>query len=315
MGGSLTNESGKGPTSPPGRGGRGRGRGNYSNETRRPTLIHRAEQEPMDANRLNASLKATQELHRSIMIQHCLRSWSEIPIGHGPSPVMEGRMEEKREETSEQVTIPQASSREMPQPNIKVSHLLRVGTTELDAQANEEEITKGDETNRLESNIRETSTGPTVVKQEQLTITPALPVIVTTKPGPKHLQDPIISSSAAGTAANQHSPPPQQSRGAGRDKVKITLTFATPSRSKNSGGQTRHEPRYLWGRGHGDNQGNHHPPDTGFSGHGQTLQYRWRGPFPLEKDEQIRPPRSNTKGDGGAGTRTQTIPEGRKDHS
>jgi len=159
------------------------------------------------------------------MIQHCLRSWedSKIPIGHGPSPVMAGRMEEKRQETSEQVTVPQASSREMPQPNIKVCHLPRVGTTELEAQTNEEDITKGGETNGLASNLRETSTGPTVVKPEQLTTTPALPVMVTAKPGPKHPQDPNISSSAAGTAANQHSPPPQQSRGAGRDKVKMSI--------------------------------------------------------------------------------------------
>jgi len=57
------NEYGKGPTPPLGRGGRGRDRGNYSNETRRPTLIHTAEQEPIDANIFNASLKATQELH------------------------------------------------------------------------------------------------------------------------------------------------------------------------------------------------------------------------------------------------------------
>jgi len=56
-------ESGKGPAPPPGRGGRGRGRGNYSNETRRPTLIHTAEQEPIGANIFNASLKATQESH------------------------------------------------------------------------------------------------------------------------------------------------------------------------------------------------------------------------------------------------------------
>jgi len=68
-------------------------------------------------------------------------------------------MEEKREETSEQVTLPQASSREMPQPDIIVCHLPRVDTTD---QVKEEDITKGDETNGLASNIRETSTCPTV---------------------------------------------------------------------------------------------------------------------------------------------------------
>jgi len=115
---------------------------------------------------------------------------------------------------------------------MQASHLPRVGTTELEALTNEEDITKGDVTNGLDSNIRETSTGPTVVKPEQSTFTPVLPVMVTAKLGPKHLQDPNISSSAAGTSANHHSPPPQQSRGAGGDKVKISLTFSTPLRSK-----------------------------------------------------------------------------------
>jgi len=191
MGGSPMDESSQGPTSPPGRGGRGRGRGNYSNETRRPTLIHTAEQEPIDANIFNASLKATQELHRSMMTQHCLRSWEdfELQIGHRPSPVMAERTEEKREDTSKQGTL-------------------------------------------LASNIRVTSTGPIVVKTEQPTMIPTLPVMITAKPSPKHPQDTNISSSAAGTATNQHSPPPQQSRGEGRDQVKKSLTFATPSRSK-----------------------------------------------------------------------------------
>ena len=120
MEGSPMNESGTGPAPPPGRGGRGRGRGNYSNETRRPTLIHTAEQEPIDASIFIASLKAIQESHRSMMIQQCLRSWedSEFPIGHGPSPDIAERTEEKREESSAQVTLPQASSRVMPQPDM-----------------------------------------------------------------------------------------------------------------------------------------------------------------------------------------------------
>jgi len=67
-----------------------------------------------------------------MMIQHCLRSWedSKLPIGHGPSSVMAERTEEKREKTSEQVTLPQASSREMPQPDMRVGHLPKVNTTD-----------------------------------------------------------------------------------------------------------------------------------------------------------------------------------------
>ena len=225
------NESGTGPAPPPGRGGRGRGRGNYSNETRRPALIHTAEQEPIDANIFNASMKATQELHRNMMIQHCLRSWedSELLIGHGPSPVLAERTEEKREETSEQETLSQASSQDMPQPDIIVDHRPKVDTID---QVKEETITKGDKTKGLASRIRATSTGPTVATTEQPTTMSILPAMVTAKPSPKPPQDLNISSGAAGTAANQHSPPPQQNRGEGRDKVKKSLTFATPSRSK-----------------------------------------------------------------------------------
>jgi len=59
-------------------------------------------QEPIDANRLNATLKATQESHGNIMVQHYLQSWeeSEIPIGHGPTPIAEGLTEENLKETS-----------------------------------------------------------------------------------------------------------------------------------------------------------------------------------------------------------------------
>jgi len=42
----------------------------------------------MDDNELSASLKAIQETHRNMMIQHCRQSWeeSEATIGYGPPP-------------------------------------------------------------------------------------------------------------------------------------------------------------------------------------------------------------------------------------
>jgi len=42
----------------------------------------------MDDNELSASLKAIQETHRNLMIQHCRQSWeqSETTIGYGPPP-------------------------------------------------------------------------------------------------------------------------------------------------------------------------------------------------------------------------------------
>jgi len=53
----MIRESDKRVQAQAGRGGRGRG------TTRHPTLFHSAEQESIGANRLNASLKAIQELH------------------------------------------------------------------------------------------------------------------------------------------------------------------------------------------------------------------------------------------------------------
>jgi len=42
----------------------------------------------MDDNELSASLKATQEIHRNMMIQDCRQSWeeSEMIIGYGLPP-------------------------------------------------------------------------------------------------------------------------------------------------------------------------------------------------------------------------------------
>jgi len=44
----------------------------------------------MDDNSLSASLKATQETHRNMMILHCRQSWeeSEMIIGYGPPPTI-----------------------------------------------------------------------------------------------------------------------------------------------------------------------------------------------------------------------------------
>ena len=42
----------------------------------------------MDDNELSACLKAIQEAHHNMMIQHCRQSWeeSETTIGYGPPP-------------------------------------------------------------------------------------------------------------------------------------------------------------------------------------------------------------------------------------
>jgi len=85
MGGSHGNEVAIHHT-PPHRGGRGRGLGSRAAEHKRPTLVHSGTQETLDDNERSASLKAIQEAHRIMMIQHCLQSWedSERIIGYGP---------------------------------------------------------------------------------------------------------------------------------------------------------------------------------------------------------------------------------------
>jgi len=87
MGGSHVNEDDINHT-PPQRGGRGRGRENRATEHKRPTVVHTGTQETMDDNELSASLKAIQETHRNMMIQHCRQSWeeSDTTIGYGPPP-------------------------------------------------------------------------------------------------------------------------------------------------------------------------------------------------------------------------------------
>jgi len=99
-------------------------------------------------------------------------------------------------------------------------------------QVQAEAITKVDKTKGLASKIQATLTGPRVATTEHTTTISSPPAMATAKPSPKPSHDPNISLGATGTAANQLSPPPQQSRGEGRNKVKKSLTVSTPSRSK-----------------------------------------------------------------------------------
>jgi len=87
MGGSYVSEDSSNHTTPPERGGQGRGRGNRLIEHKRPTVVHTAVQGPMDDNGFCACLKATQETHRNMMIIHCRQCWEESEmIGYAPPP-------------------------------------------------------------------------------------------------------------------------------------------------------------------------------------------------------------------------------------
>jgi len=107
MGGSHASEDSSDHTTPPQRGGRGRGRGNRLTEHKRPTIVHTAVQEPMDDNELSTSLKAIQETHRNMMILHCRQSWeeSEMTIGHDPPPTTAPPLTHQGEGPAEQREI------------------------------------------------------------------------------------------------------------------------------------------------------------------------------------------------------------------
>ena len=71
-------------------------------------LVHTADQEPFDANKHNALLKATQESYHSMLALHCLQSWeaSQITVGYGPVPPTEEKQEENVTKSSEQEDPP-----------------------------------------------------------------------------------------------------------------------------------------------------------------------------------------------------------------
>jgi len=78
------------------------------NVTRHSMLVHTADQEPFDANKHNALLKATQESYHSMLALHCLQSWeaSQITVGYGPVPPTEEKQEENVTKSSEQEDPP-----------------------------------------------------------------------------------------------------------------------------------------------------------------------------------------------------------------
>ena len=117
----------------------------------------------------------------------------------------------------------------MPQPDIPVDRRLKVGKSDLTQAA---ASNKGDEMKGLSSTTRATSTGPTVAKVEYTRTISTSPARVKANSSSNPSLDLNICSDATGTAANQACLLPQQSRGEGRNTVKKSLTFATPSRSK-----------------------------------------------------------------------------------
>ena len=242
LGGGLTNGAGGGNTTPPGRGGLG-GRGNSPNDTRRPTLVHTSAQEPINANKLNASLKANQESYQNMMVHHCLKSWeeSEITIGHGPPPMSEGPTTENRKETPEQeLTTPQEPNQQTYKSKT-AARQLQMDDMPKETTANELDSAEWDRPNRPECNSIENTNGSTALNLVLEDITPTHQADANVNPLPaptplrylkerqnEPLQGQNTSPRAAGDEANQHSPGPRkQGRNAVRDKGKkghITTT-------------------------------------------------------------------------------------------
>ena len=161
-------------------------------------------------------------LHRTA--HHCLQSWeeSEIPIGHGPTPIAEGLTEENWKGTSEQQeTTPRAPKQQTPKTNTAARQLLMDSTQKETVTAKERDTAEGDWTNGPESNLRDNSNGPTALNlgriapisthQADANVNPLqVPIPLRYLKGrqQKSLQDPNTSSRAAGAKANQHSPRP-----------------------------------------------------------------------------------------------------------
>jgi len=87
----------------------------------------------MDENELSASLKAIQETHRNMMIQHCRQSWeeSETTIGYGPPPTAAPQLTHRSVgPTKQNETAPRA----LPTPSTRTTtaHKLKMESPQLD---------------------------------------------------------------------------------------------------------------------------------------------------------------------------------------
>jgi len=167
MGGGNMSVASAESTMPLSRGVRGRGGGNYSNTSRRPTIVHTAPQDPAaDANRLNAALKATQESHRKQLAQLCLQSWEEsgLTVDHGPPP-------KPATETRAERTVPPSRESLTPQGHIRekatrptARKLVMGEKPDTEAMAQGAERTTRETLTPPEFNSREDATSLTALK-------------------------------------------------------------------------------------------------------------------------------------------------------
>jgi len=241
----------------------------------------------MDANRLNASLKATQESYRNILILHCLQSWeeSEITIRHGPPPISEGLATDNQRETPEQTaTTPYEPNQQTFKTNTAARQLQMDDTPKEDVMANELDAAEGDRTNWLKCNSMENTNDSTALNAglEDFTPTHQADANVNPLPAPtplRHLKgrqnEPLqgqnTSPRATGVEDNQHSPGPRkQGRDAVRDKGKkehitttqLGLALVAPTQADSLGQKA--QVTQDWGQG--GNQGNQHPSQVRSSG-------------------------------------------------
>jgi len=122
-----------------------------------------------------------------MMVQHCLQSWekSEIPIGHGPTPIAEGLTEENWKETPEQKeTTPHAPNQQTLKTNTAACQLLMDSTQKEEVTSKERDTAEGERTNRPESNLRDNSNGPTALKLGRIAPTSTLEAEANVNPLP-----------------------------------------------------------------------------------------------------------------------------------
>jgi len=115
----------------------------------------------MDDNQLSASLKATQETHRNMMILHCRQSWeeSEMIIGYGPPPTTAAPTTQYGEGPAEQREITPLG------PTTHTTRIITARQLKMDSSQNDKIPAKGRDPVKSKGG-RDTENNPQKYSQE-----------------------------------------------------------------------------------------------------------------------------------------------------
>jgi len=117
----------------------------------------------MDADRLNASLKSTQETYCNMLILHCRQSCeeSEMTIGHGPTPITADWMMKHGEGPADQEEITPLEPKQHT-PKTTTAHQLEMDSTQKEKDTvKERDSVKSKRERGMENNLQKNSNVPT----------------------------------------------------------------------------------------------------------------------------------------------------------